>query len=432
MNSCASNQMTTPTSSFKKWFIVLSAGMYFFYEYIQMTIFNAIPQQLLQSFHITTFELGKLSASYFIVQLILLFPAGIFLDRFSIKKIILIAMAISLLGTILFSYAHTIQLAMIARSLSGIGGAFAFLCCIKLAAEWMPNKISFATGVLVTLAVSGGFFAQTPFAYLADHTTWRFALKILAAFGVIIWINIALTVRNQPKTDFIHHSKSITHILKDIRCCLNNFQTILVGLYIALMNLPVFLFGALWGGLYLEKTHHLSNLSATFTSSQIFVGIIVGSPLFGWIAGKYSHQKKISMLMAAGFSLAVIILIITVNTNNLVNLSLLFLLLGIFSSAQCIGYPIIIENNKIELAATATSIASLIIMGLGAFIKVFYGWILSHAWHTKTSLSLSSYSLHAFQAATLILPTGFILAIVVIFLISSNRRPTDRILKQAE
>src|SRR3990167_1121815 len=406
--------MDIQESNFKKWFSVFSVGMFFFYEYIQMTIFNSIPKQLLTSFHISAFSLGKLAACYFLMQIILLFPAGILLDRFSVKNIVVIAMSISIIGTLLFSTAHSFYIAAFARLLSGVGGAFAFLSCIKLASQLLPKKLALAIGLLVTLAVFGGFIAQAPFAFLVAHTSWRLAIRILSCVGILILINIIMSIQNIK--EHISNTKTIRKIFSEIKMTLTNTQTLLSGIYISLMNFPVCILGALWGGLYLEETRHLNNILATFIASMLFIGIIIGSPLFGFLSESIFKSRKKPMLIGAILSLLTISLIIFTDTQNIYYLSTLFLLLGIVSSAQCIGYPVIVENNKIEFAATATSVASVIIMGGSALVKILFGWILDD-YSTKIANGMTKYSAHAFQSAMLILFFGFIFAIIATFFI---------------
>ena len=59
--------------------------------------------------------------------------------------------------------------------------------------------MALATGVLVTVAMFGGVVAQAPLAALADAVSWRMALKIDAAFGLLIVAIIFFTVRDYPK-----------------------------------------------------------------------------------------------------------------------------------------------------------------------------------------------------------------------------------------
>lgn len=402
--------MDVQQSNFKKWFIVFSAGMFFFYEYIQMTLFNTMPKQLIIGFNISACSLGKLSACYFFMQIFLLIPAGILLDRFSTKKIIFIAMGISITGTLLFSYAQSYQFAVIARLLSGVGGAFAFLSCIKVATDCLPQKLSLATALLITLAVLGGFIAQTLLAWITDETSWRTSLRILSCFGIFILINILLNVKitNQK---IIH--KKVSTIFTEIWAVLKNKQTILISLYIMLMNLPIFLLGSLWGSLYLQQTHHLNSILAAFVASMLFFGMVIGSPIFVFFSEKIFFRKKSSMLLATILSLMISIALVFTNNNHIFYLVALFLSLGFVSSAQCLGYPLIIENNNTALAATATSIASVIVMGGGALIKIAYGRILDLYSNYSAIQKIPEYSKQAFQLATMLLPIACIFAIIL-------------------
>ena len=58
------------TSNNKKmlpWIVCFSAALFFFYEFIQMNMFNAISADLMRAFSLHATELGKLSAYYFYV-----------------------------------------------------------------------------------------------------------------------------------------------------------------------------------------------------------------------------------------------------------------------------------------------------------------------------------------------------------------------------
>jgi hypothetical protein len=119
------------------------------------------------------------------------------------------------------------------------------------------------------------------------------------------------------------------------------------------------------------------------------------------------------MQIGAFFSFVVVLILIFIPSDNIYLLSGLLFLLGFFSSALCVGYTAIVENNKLELAATATGIASLIIMGGGAIMKIFYGWILDWSWHGKMLADNAIYPAHAFDLAMLILPAAFALALII-------------------
>ena len=77
--------------TFQAWLVILSASLYFFYEFIQLNLFNAIDVPLMRDFHLGAAGLGQLASLYFYANATFLFPAGIMLDRFSTRRLLLVA-----------------------------------------------------------------------------------------------------------------------------------------------------------------------------------------------------------------------------------------------------------------------------------------------------------------------------------------------------
>src|SRR6516225_7591898 len=101
------------------WLVTITASLIFFYMFIQLNMFNAIDVQLMQSFHLNAPELGKLSSMLFYANAMFIFPAGLLLDRYSTKKLLLFAVVLLVVGTFLFGYAETYLTAAIGRFITG-------------------------------------------------------------------------------------------------------------------------------------------------------------------------------------------------------------------------------------------------------------------------------------------------------------------------
>lgn len=155
------------------WIVCFSAALFFFYEFIQMNMFNAISADLMRDFSLHATELGKLSAYYFYANLLFLPVAGALLDRFSTRLIILSALFLCIIGVAGFATTHSFILACLFRFMSGIGSAFCFLSSIRLASRWFPAKqMALVTGLIVTMAMMGGMVAQTPLTLLTQSLGW--------------------------------------------------------------------------------------------------------------------------------------------------------------------------------------------------------------------------------------------------------------------
>ncbi len=139
----------------------------------------------MHDFSITASQLGFLSATYFYADVIFLLFAGILVDRFSVRTIMLTAMAMVVVATFIFALSHTLTLAAVSHFVAGIGNAFCFLSAIKLASRWFPShRLAFVIGIIVTIAMLGGVVAQTPFTLLANTLGWRGAVLINGGIAV--------------------------------------------------------------------------------------------------------------------------------------------------------------------------------------------------------------------------------------------------------
>lgn len=400
------------------WLVCLAASLFFFYEFVQMSMFNAINPSLIKDFSVSAPQLGSLSAAYFYANIFFMLPAGLLLDRYSTKLIILIAMLICVIGTVCFSFTNSLYTAMICRFMTGIGGSFPFLCCLRLAVRWFPpKKLGLVTGIMMTMAMLGGVVAQTPLTLLTISYGWRTSILIDGLLGIIFMLIIYIVVYNEP----VGHiekintgNKSKLPLLQSLKLITSNKQNWLLGIYTCMLNLPIFLLAQTWGSLYLSQVHHLNMTKATLVTSMIFIGTILGSPTLGWLSDTIS-RRKLPMLLGAIISLVIILLIMYLPNLNLTSLLLLFLVLGYTTSTQIITYPAISESNNLATNSGALGLASILIMSGGAIFEPLFGWLMESNWNHKIIDDIPSYSNADYHHAFMILPIAFIVGIIAMF-----------------
>jgi MFS family permease len=399
----------------RRWIVVFSAALFFFYEFIQMHMFNAISGSLMADFHVNAGQLGNLSAMYLYADVVFLLPAGIILDRVSTRKVVLAALALCILGTAGFAISTQYWFAAACHFLAGIGNAFCFLSCIRLASRWFPTRmLAFVIGLIVTLAMLGGLAAETPLTILTHHFSWRNVVLLNALFGVVVYLIIFINVRDFPKGYEQQYAKQ-QHQLHDlgflasIKLALGNIQNWLAGLYTAFLNLPLMLLCALWGNMYLEQVHHLTDIQSSNVVSMIFVGTIIGGPVIGAWSDKIS-LRKFPMVIGAILSIFAILVLTEFAYLGYHALLLLFFFIGFCTSAQVLAYPLITESNNRIVSSTATGLASVLIMGAPALFQPIFGMIMDHYWTGKILNNVHVYTNMAFEKAMLIFPATFVLA----------------------
>lgn len=406
----------------KAWCIVLAAALFFFYEFLQMNMFDAITPVLMQSFGWNATELSKSSAYYFIANVLFLLPAGVLLDRYSTKKIILVALGICVLGTALFSLSTQSWQVIACRFFTGIGSAFCFLSCIRLASRWFPeNHMALVTGVVVTMAMTGGMLAQTPLLLLVKYIHWRDALLYDALGGVVIWFVILAIVQDYPpsvKAEYDHeidivHQLGFFETVKRAFGCAHNW---LGGLYTCLMNLPLGVLGALWGASYLTHVQSVGHECALMIVSMLFVGTIVGAPVMGWLSDRWGKRRPMMMIGSVA-SLLLVSLIIFLHTSSTASLFILFLLLGFFTSTQIIGYPLVAEGNAMAITAMAVSVVNISVQSGDGIFQLLFGYLMDLHQHLRgaTKVGYHHYLAVDYRWALWILPVGFVFAFLAVY-----------------
>ena len=413
--------MNTKTTHLKAWLVSLSAALFFLYEFIQMHIFNAISDAIKIAFNINATELGFLSSTYLWGNVILSIPAGMLLDRFSTRTIILTALSGCIIGTIGFAMSHSFVMAAFFHCLSGCGNAFCFLSCMILIARWFHlDRQAFVVGIVVTMAFLGGLISQTPFTYLVEWAGWRMALVFDGGLGCFFFLLIFLNVEDSSENS--HKTNNVENIfnLYALKTALKNIQNTLAGFYTCLLNLPIMLLDAVWGISYLKTVYGLGSIQSANVASMIFLGSIVSCPFVGFISDKWQSRRNI-MMLGALFSFISVSLIVFINQWSYPSLLILFFIIGFCTSTQILSYPVVIEGNAKVLTGTAMGLVSTIIISGAAIAQIVFGKLLDLGWEGLATNGQRIYSINAYNQAMLIFPAAIGIGLLLSFFIREKR-----------
>lgn len=399
-------------SSFLPWLVCFAATLFFFYEFIQGNMFASIAEDIMRDFQVEANKMAWLSSIYYVSNVLFLFVAGMVLDRYSIKKTLLIAMLLCVLSTFVLSYAHSFYLALFSRFITGIGSAFCFLGPVRLASHWFPpKKMALVTGAIVTMAMIGGMIAQYPLKLAVEQIGWRTAVQDVAFLGCGILILMALWIKEKPNLNKpAFKTPGLLSIAKKVYL---NGQYLRAAMYASLMNMAIAVFGAMMGTLYLEQRLGISAAQASAVNMGLFFGAIIGSPLVGWLSDKMG-LRILPMKLGVLLSLLVLLSILYL-PSSMILMTVLFFLLGLFSSAQVISYALVAESSSPTMTATAVSVVSILTQGGYIVYQNLFSTLLTHYEKVNIVNGAPVYSLHAYQYAATILPLGLIIAFLVLF-----------------
>ncbi len=411
----ASCKMEKFKLSMQPWIICFAASLFFFYEFIQGNMFASIADYIMRDFHIHADKLIVLSSTYYLANVIFLFAAGVMLDRFSAKKVLVLAMFFCVLSTFILACTHSYYVALVCRFIIGVGSAFCFLGPIRIASRWfLPRQMALVTGAIVTMAMSGGLLAQYPLMALVLDVGWREALLDVSWLGVLLLVLMIAWIHDEPE-----HAPKKTTATKKVSIFITakqayfNSQTFIAGMYASLMNMAVAVLGAVMGQLYLVQRLGVSQSEAAVVNGMLFLGAMVGGPLVGWISDRIG-LRVLPMRVGALLSLVVVLVILYVPV-SLGMMAFLFFMLGLTTTTQVISYPLVAESSSPTIIALAVSFVSVLLQGGYIVYQNLFSSILLRQGGMQIVAGVPVYSLDAYQVATLILPISFFIAFIGTF-----------------
>jgi MFS family permease len=328
-------------------------------------------------------------------------------------------MFLCVISTFILAYSHSFYVAMFCRFITGIGSAFCFLGPVRLASHWFPPKrMALVTGAIVTMAMTGGMLAQYPLTKLVAVVGWRQAVQDVGLLGFAMLVVMVFWIKERPQIAVKKAGKPID-VLSAAKNAYFNPQYLRAALYTSLMNMAIAVFGAMMGTLYLEQRLSISAEQAAMVNGMLFFGAIIGSPLVGWLSDKVGLRimpMKIGVVASLLTLLAVLYLPVSLSM-----MTVLFFLLGLFTSAQVISYALVAESSSPMMTATAVSVISILTQGgYLVYQNLFSSLLINHGgMHLINGVPV--YLLEAYQHAAVILPIGLLIAFLMLFGLKETR-----------
>ncbi|WP_372775231.1 MFS transporter [Mangrovibacterium sp.] len=406
--------------------VVFTAGAFFFYSFIQMTLFSTEAMKLFfmsQLSLVNTAAFGNFAGTFLYGTVLFLIPAGIMLDRFSVRKIILLMVLLDVLCVLGMAFTRDAFTASVLRFITGVAHCIAFMAPFRLAPRWFASKhLAMVSGLLVAFAVLGGWVSGAPLLALINSFGGQTAMIMNGILGVVILLVSLVFLKDYPVGYQAAGESTVQLSLLDgLKLAAKNLQNWLAGMYIGFLNLAVLLLGAMWGTTYLKFVNPEFS-EATFTGiiGMIFIGTIIGSPLSGLISDRLKSRKK-AMIGGGILSLLVMLLIIFPPVTSAGFFYVLFFLLGLITAAQSIGYPVIAESNEDRVLGTANGLSAVVLMGIGAIGQPLFG-VLIELFGGGADASTEQLQA-ALQTSIWIMPLAFVGAILCSVLLKETFKP---------
>ncbi len=419
------NIMNTNTENHKllKWIVWSLSVLFLFYEFILRVFPSIMVEELMAAFNVNAERLGLLSAFYFYAYAPMQLPVGLLMDRFGARKLLTFAALICGVGGFLFSLTFQISIAEIGRFFMGIGSAFAFVGMIYICSHWfMVHKLALLIGLGNSIGMLGAVGGEGPLGYFVDLFGWQSTVLGLAVTGIILAFIIFFTLRRNPP-QFVKKENLVlseVNLGSNLKGVCKNSQTWINAVIALFFYGTTAAYASLWGVPYLTSQWGFNREAAGFIVSLIFIGWIVGGPIFGWVSDRLGKRTPIIQISTLLSCLSILPIIYWKIDNHFL-LYLFHFLVGIFSAAQLLNFSLSIELNKFAAKGTAIALTNMIVAFGSSFFQPFIGYLMD--WRSAQNGQMSNYALGDFRFAFTALPIAFLIAFALTFFI---REPQEK------
>ncbi|MDY0040276.1 MAG: MFS transporter [Desulforhabdus sp.] len=345
--------------------------------------------------------LGLLSSAYFYPYALMQLPAGLLSDSWGPRRSITLFFFFAFAGSLLLGLAPSVVWAVIGRILVGLGVSMLFVPTMKILTQWFrAREFATMTAILMAMGGLGSLAAATPLALLSNWIGWRSSFVVVGIFTLLMAILVWLFVRDRPSdlgwpslTETAGTDPTAIGLAEGIKKVLACARFWPVAIWFFFTFAMFFSFGGLWGGPYLMHVYGLPKTEAGQILSMLAIGLIVGSPLVGFLSDRVFRGRKPVLLLGSSIVLALSALLAFYTADlSIPALYLICLGLGIFAGAiVVIGFTTTKELFPIQMAGTSTGVVNLFPFAAGAIFQPLLGYLLEQQGRVNEAFTLAGY-----------------------------------------
>lgn len=346
----------------KRAYVIWGVGVFAYLVAVtQRTSFGVAGLDATVRFNATASALSAFSVVQLLVYAGLQIPVGVLVDRFGSRSIVAIGALIMSLGQLQLAAATSVPAGVIGRVLVGAGDALTFIAVLRLLPAWFDGRrvpvLTQWTGILGQL---GQLISVIPFVLLLHTAGWGPAFLSLAGLSVLAFVVAAAALRNQPPgVDADRNAAGLRETGVSLARAWKQPGTRL-GLWTHFtVQFSGTVFVLTWGYPFLVSGQGVPPAAASVLMSLfVFVGIICGPWLGGWVSRHPLRRSTMVLLIVGATALAWLAVLVYPGRAPLWLLVVLVLVLAVGGPGSMIGFDFARTFNPAHRLGTASGIVN--------------------------------------------------------------------------
>jgi predicted MFS family arabinose efflux permease len=342
-----------------------------------------IAADLVAAFNTSASSLGALAATYFYVYTLMQVPTGILVDTLGPRRILLIGGVLGGAGSLMFALASGLELALLGRTLIGLGVSVTFIAMLKIiAVSFDERRFATLVGLAMLIGNLGSVLAGAPLSWLAQLTSWRHIFVALAGVSLLLGVACWVLLREQPTVagqsdakpsfDWGLVASGLVSVLRNR----DSWPTVCVNFGICG---SFFAFAGLWATPFLTQAHGLTRAAAANHVSLYFVGFALGCVFMGALSDRLGKRKPVLIVTSHLYLLIWLLLLWDLALPLLASYAL-FTLMGLITAGFTLTWACAKEVNAPQLSGISTSVTNMAGFLAGAILQPLVGWVMDRHW----------------------------------------------------
>jgi MFS family permease len=284
-----------------------------------------------------------LASSYFWGYTLMQIPAGLLVDRYGVKRVVLFSMVASSLGSAAFALAPNMLDVFAARLVIACGDALVFTALLKLVAQsFSDERFGVMSGISQVSGYVGGVIATTPLAAAVTGFGWRACFLFIAAVGLANLAFAKVVLKPDPVS---HSNKTLKGVVMAARQSLTQLANWGCAMTFASHFAVVTTLSGVWG---IPMVAHFFNISPTTAGTPLLafmIGNAVGSIFLGHAADRAAAALDSALIRICVLRMVLIAMLLPpiAHAFGLVYVTIVFTALGLVAGGTV---PLVLKCTK--------------------------------------------------------------------------------------
>ncbi|MGH9518993.1 MAG: MFS transporter [Terriglobales bacterium] len=407
-----------------------AAALFYFFAYYVRVSPAVMTHELMRAFSINAGSLGTLSASYFYAYVLMQIPTGILVDSWGARKLLLVGTLSAAVGSVIFGWTGSFDLACLARGLVGGATAVAWVTILKLITHWFPaRRFALLSGLSLLIGNVGALVAQIPLRLLVQRFSWRpvtlaSAVVLLGMAALAVWL-----VRNDPREngyesyapDALQRTtsgastpqRSLGMVLRGLGQLFHYRNTWLIFFAQGGLLGPFLAFAGLWGPAYLSVRFGMSATAAAGVDSVMLLSFALASPFMGHFSDVIGRRKPLYLGGAATAAVGWMVMFYWpgMSATGFVVASAIT---SFAAAAIILGFAYGKESVPEAYLGTISGLINMANQIGPMLLQPFIGWVLDLYWMGQMSKGARVYPLSAFRTAFVLMVAWSLLSALLL------------------